>query len=70
MLQRPPTLRELVFRSILRLRDAADTLVDREEVVPQAALDGEDRVTDIDLPAAPRASQASVVFDLVSPRPA
>ncbi len=73
-LQRPPTIREIVLRSILRVRDAADTLIDGEELAPrdapesrrnsELAGDAADRVTEVDpLPPA-RAALDSVAFEL------
>ncbi len=66
-LQRPPTLKEIVMRSLLQWREPADTLVDDEEdldarttEVPQAA------PWDMPPPAA-RDTVPSVVFDLFNP---
>jgi hypothetical protein len=59
--QRPPTLERFVIKSILGLREVADTLVDRDEA-RTTVVDVGDRVTDVDpLPPA-RASQDSIVF--------
>jgi hypothetical protein len=56
-LQRPPTIKEFVIYSILEsTREAADTIVDRDE-----------RETSVDPPPPPRPSQDSIVFDLASP---
>ena len=60
-LQRPPTIREFVIRSILGAREPAPTLVDREDEAPTAVLSRgafEDELPPV------RASQASIVFDL------
>lgn len=59
-LQRPPTIKEFVIQSILGWgREVADTIVDPVE---------EGRTTEVDpLPPAPRPSQDSIVFDLMSP---
>jgi hypothetical protein len=64
-LQRPPTIKEFVIRSILARREPAPTLVDREDESPTGVLARE--VLDAELPPA-RASQASVVFDLFGER--
>ena len=66
-LQRPPTIKEFVIRSILGWRDAADTIVDPEEVGSPEVID---RVTEVDpLPPA-RASLDAIIFDLASSCPA
>lgn len=64
-LQRPPTLKEIVMRSLLQWREPADTLVDDELDV---------RTTEVpappswDMPApSPRDTVPSVVFDLFAP---
>ena len=62
--QRPPTLKEIVIQSLLRWRDAADTVVDSDEELQSTVVDPEDRVTEIDPFPAPRPTQDSVVFDL------
>jgi hypothetical protein len=71
MLQRPPTIKEFVIRSILGWREAADTIVDCDDEAPTAVLGRdepvEERVTEVDPMPPPRASQDSIVFDLVSP---
>jgi hypothetical protein len=64
-LQRPPTIREFVIRSILGAREPAPTLVDRDDEAPTAVLPRE--AFEDELPPA-RASQASVVFDLFADR--
>jgi hypothetical protein len=62
-LQRPPTLKEIVMRSLLQWREPADTLVDDE-------IDA--RTTEVptpppwDMPAS-RDTLPSVVFDLFAP---
>ena len=57
-LQRPPTLKEIVMRSLLAWREPADTIVDEED----------DRPTEIPDPAEDaRPTLVSVVFDLCNP---
>jgi hypothetical protein len=57
-LQRPPTLKEIVMRSLLGWREPADTIVDAED----------ERTTEIpSLPEEPRPTLISVVFDLCGP---
>jgi hypothetical protein len=61
-LQRPPTLKEIVMRSLLEWREPADTLVDEQDL--------DDRTTEIpaqpwEMPPPPvRSSLPSAVFDL------
>lgn len=57
-LQRPPTLKEIVMRSLLAWREPADTIVDDEN----------DRPTEIpETPEDARPTLVSVVFDLCNP---
>lgn len=53
-LPRPPTLKEIVMRSLLACREPADTIVD----------DDDGRPTEV---PAPRDTLVSVVFDLSAP---
>ena len=48
-IQRPPTAKEFVIRSVLVWREAADTLVDCEEDLSATIVDCEERVSLIDL---------------------
>jgi hypothetical protein len=59
-LQRPPTIREFVIRSILR--GAADA----DEEATTAVCDGGDRDTVVDPPPSARPAYDSIVFDLAS----
>ncbi len=63
-LPRPPTSKEFVIRSLLRPGAPAPSWLDREEVVASAPPPPEP--VEAALPP-PRASQASIVFDLGRP---
>ena len=66
-LQKPPTVREIIMRSILSVRNALDTLIDREEAKAPAGVESSDRVTEVDpLPPA-RSALDSIAFELCRP---
>jgi hypothetical protein len=69
-LQRPPTLKEIVMRSLLQWREPADTLVDPHEG-PDADLDLDGRTTEVPTCEPPTPSMrdtlTSAIFDLFTP---
>ncbi len=70
-LQRPPTLKEIVMRSLLQWREPSDTLVDPGEG-PDADLGLDGRTTEVptpwgESPPSARDTLTSAIFDLFAP---